>query len=207
MIGDAGSDVAYTGETGDSSLSVQYYRNKVLEFQTILDALDKGAQSVRDALDSGALADSDAIALADSLNEYDAKKMILRTTAEGINAGAAAWNALGGRMPQLAVPSGLGLAPLIPIALIAAVATAATLIVWGRAWINNANNRLQISLDAIDDPDKRAQVAASAASAASAAALAESSPVSSIANIAKWAAIAALGFIGWKVYREWRDSR
>lgn len=205
MIGDAGSDLTYTGETGESSLSVQYYRNKVVEFQTVLNALDQAAQAARDALATNALSAIDDAALIVLLDEYDARKFTLRATAESINAGAAAWNALGGRMPGLAVPSGLGLAPLIPIVLIAAVATAATLIVWGRAWINNTNNRLQISLDAIEDPGKRAEVAAAAASAASAVAQAESSPISSIANIAKWAAIAALAYIGYQAWQSFQN--
>ena len=208
MLGDAGSDLSYTGESGESSLSVQYYRNKVTEFQSVLDALDMGAQAARDAINTGALTWDDEQALNALLREYEGRKFTLRATAESINAGAAAWNALGGRMPNLTIPSGLGALPIIPLALIAAVATAATLIVWGRSWLQGLNARLQQSalLDAIEDPDKRAEVAAAASAAASAVQVAESSPISSIANIAKWAAIAALAVIGYKVYREWQGN-
>jgi hypothetical protein len=207
MIGDAGSDLSYTGDEGTSSLSVQYYRNKVVEFQTVLDALDQGADAARRALATGALAWEDEQSLASLLGDYESRKFTLRATAEAINAGAAAWNSLGGRMPSLSIPSGLGLAPVIPLALIAAVATAATLIVWGREWLRGVNVRLQQAqaLAAIDDPEKRAEVAAAVASAASAAQLAESSPISSIANIAKWGAIAALAFIGWRFYQSMQD--
>lgn len=207
MIGDAGGDVSYTGETGESSLSAQYYRNKVTEFQTVLDALDRGAMAARAAIESGALDWDTEQALADQLADYDARKFTLRTTAEAINAGAAAWNAMGGRMPSLSIPSGLGLVPVIPLALIAAVATAATLIVWGRAWLQGVNDRLQAAqlLAAIDDPEKRAQVASAAMQAASAAQAAESSPIASIANVAKWVSIAALAFIGWRAYQSWQD--
>lgn len=212
MIGDAGTgNVVYEGDEGDaaSALSTEYYRRKVVEFQTVLDALDQGANAARAALATGALPYEDESALFSLLDEFDARKFTLRATAEAINAGAAAWNALGGRMPSLSIPSGLGALPVIPLALIAAVATAATLIVWGRTWLQGVNQRLQLAatLAAIEDPEQRAEVAAAAASAASAAQLAEASPISSIASIAKWAAIAALAFIGFKAFSAWRDGR
>lgn len=208
-LGEAGGlydDESYTGETGDSSLSVQYYRNKVTEFQTVLDALDRGAAAARQALYSGALAEEDAADLESRLQEFEARKGTLRATAEAINAGAAAWNALGGRMPQLSLPSGLAALPVIPLALIAATATAATLIVWGRDWIRGVNARMQQAqlLAAIDDPEKRAEVAAAAAAAASAADLAESSPMTAVAGVVKWVSIAAIAFLAWKAFDAWK---
>lgn len=203
------SDEEYEGDSGASALSVQYYRNKVAEFQSVLDALDQGARAARAAVETGALAWEDEQDLTALLMEYEERKATLRTTAETINAGAAAWNSLGGRMPSLSLPSGLGALPVIPLALIGAVAVAATLIVWGRTWLQGLNARMQhaMFLEAIKDPEKRAEVAAAASAAASAVQAAESSPISSIANIAKWISIGALGLIAWKAWSEWNDRR
>lgn len=210
-LGDAGTgNVIYTGDEGgeSSALSTEYYRRKVVEFQQVLDALDQGAAAARAALWTNALPYEEQDDLQAQLDEFESRKFTLRATAEAINMGAAAWNALGGRMPSLSVPSGLGALPVIPLALIAAVATAATLIVWGRDWLRGVNARLQLaqSLAAIEDPEKRAEVAAAAASAASAVELAESSPISSIASIAKWISVAAIVFLAVKAFSAWKDS-
>ncbi len=211
MIGDAGTgNIVYEGTEGEtpSALSVDYYRRKVVEFQTVLDALDQGANAAFSAIWSGALPQADEMALSQALDEYEARKTTLRLTAEAINAGAAAWNAIGGRMPSLSLPSGLGALPVIPLALIGAVATAATLIVWGRTWLQGVNARLQQAalLEAIEDPEKRAEVAAAASAAASAVQMAESSPLSSIASVAKWVSIGALAFLAFKAFTAWRDG-
>lgn len=211
MIGDAGTgNIVYTGDEGDapSALSAEYYRRKVVEFQQVLDALDQGAAAAWSAIQTNALPYEDEAALLDSLAEFDARKSTLRLTAEAINAGAAAWNALGGRMPSLSVPMGLGALPVIPLALIGAVATAATLIVWGRTWLDGVNARLQQAalLSAIEDPEKRAEVAAAASAAASAVQLADSSPLSSIASVAKWVSIGAIAFLAVKAFLAWRDG-
>lgn len=209
MLGDAQTgNVVYTGDEGDSAgaLSAEYYRRKVVEFQTVLDALDQGANAVRAALWTEALPWDEQEALRAQLDEFEARRFTLRATAEAINAGAAAWNALGGRMPALSIPSGLGALPVIPLALIGAVATAATLIVWGRAWLDGVNARLQQAalLEAIEDPEKRAEVAAAASAAASAAQLAESSPLSAIAGVAKWVSIGAIVFLAVKAFSAWQ---
>lgn len=192
------SDDAYNGESGESAFSMQYYRDKAVEFQNVMNALDSAAQSARTVLDAG-VDDETATRLQSLLDEFDNRKFIFRTTAEAINAGAAVVNSMGGRFPELNIPSGLGLLPAIPIAAIAAIATAATLIVWGRNWI--AKLQLSSVLDKITDPAKRDVVAAAVAQSLAAAQTASDSPLSSIATVAKWGAIALLAYLGFRAYQ------
>lgn len=200
-LGDAGTDntdASYGGETGESAFSMQYYRNKAAEFQNVMNALDSAANSARTVLALGVDEETSA-RLQELLNDFDNRKFLFRTTAEAINAGAAVVNSMGGRFPELSIPTGLGLLPAIPLAAIAAIATAATLIVWGRNWI--ASLQLSSVLDKITDPDKRAVAAAAVAQSLAAAQVAESSPLSSVATIAKWGAIAVLAYFGFRAYQ------
>ena len=196
-VGTDHSDAGYTGDTGDSAFSMQYYRNKAAEFQNVMNAMDSAAQSARAVLAVG-VDDESAQRLQDLLDEFDSRKFIFRTTAEAINAGAAVVNSMGGRFQELSIPTGLGFLPAIPLAAIAAIATAATLIVWGRDWISKL--QLENVLDKVTDPEKRSVIAAAVAQSLAAAQTANDSPLSSVATIAKWGAIALLAFLGYRAY-------
>jgi hypothetical protein len=205
-MGDAGvpnTDVSYTGETGESMFSAQYYINKAREFQNIMDSLDETARAIRVLLDSG-VSEDDADELQMWLQEFNAKKSLFRGTAEAINAGAYVINSVGGRFPVMQVPQTLGLAPVIPLAAIAALATAATLIVWARDWMAGVNQRLRDKnlLAEIEDPEQRAVAARAMLDAAAANDRAKDSPMASIANVVKWGAFAALAYMG---YRMWQN--
>ena len=144
MLREAGlthDDESYEGEQSGSLFSLDYYRSKAQQFQGVLNQVDQAAQAAQLAIDSGV--DPDLTRdLVGMLQEFDQKKMTFRIAAEGINAGAAVINAAGGRFPQLSIPQGLGLAPLIPAAAIAAIALAATLIAWGVKWIDGVQQLL-----------------------------------------------------------------
>lgn len=209
MLGDTDySDTTYTGApatSADSSVfSLDYYRNKAREFQDVLNGLDAGIGAAQNAIaaDISPELTADLTAM---LQEADGKRWALRTTAEAINAGAAVINAAGGRFPQLSIPSGLGFLPALPLAAVAAIATAATLIAWGVAWLSGLNQRLRNEqlLGAIDDPTKRAALASSLAQSAAAADVANN-PLANLSSIVKWGAI-ALG--AWLVYQAWAKSR
>lgn len=204
MLGDAGTpntDASYGGETGESVFSLQYYRNKASEFQSIMDSLDTTARSIRTVLSAGVNED-DADELQMWLNEFESKKFLFRSTAEAINAGSYVINAAGGRFPVMQVPQTLGIAPALPFVAIAALATAATLIVWGRDWMAGVNRRLhdQRMLDAIADPEQRAVAAQAVLQANVAQEKANASTFSQVANVVKWGAIAALAWMGYRMY-------
>lgn len=202
-VGDAGvpnSDVFYSGaDTQPAPWSLDYYRNKAREFQDTLNALDQAQGAVIVALQLG-VDDSTEGELLAALDEFEGKKTVLRATAEAINAGASFVNSVGGRMPEVSIPTGLGAFPLLPVAAIAAVATAATLIVWGRAWIAGVNDRLATAqlLDA-SDPAKRDQLVQQIATVQAAQKVADSTGFAALAPVVKWGAILLLGFMAYKV--------
>lgn len=204
MLGDAGTDNAmYDGVSGDSPsvFSLDYYRQKATEFQSILNQVDQTAQAAQMAIDSGI--DNDlSNDLVNALSEFDAKKAMFRMTAEAINAAASVINSAGGRFPSLSIPAGLGFAPfVIPAAGIAAIATAATLITWGLSWINGVTERMRLAqLLEVGTPEQKAELARSIALADNAARTADSTPLASIASVVKWGAI-GLGL--WLAYQAW----
>lgn len=207
MIGEAGvphDDASYAGETGDSYFSMQKYRNQAEEFQTVMLAMDATARSLRGLLQYP-LSIEDQQGIQQQLSEFDSRKLMFRAAAETLNAAAYAINATGGRFPVLQVPQGLqglGLGPAIPLAAIAALATAATLISWGRDWMAGVNRRLsdERMLALIDDPEQRAQAARLVMQANAAQAEAETSTLSKVATLAKWGLIAALAYFGWRAW-------
>lgn len=193
------------GETppdATSPFAMDYYRNKAREFQVTLDALDRAYWAASGALGTGALDDTTAAALEAALADYESKRTSLRVTAEAINAGAAAINALGGRFPSLSIPGTLGLPPLIvPAAMVAAVGTAAALIVWGSQWVQGVNDRLRRAqiIDAAT-PEQRASIVAAMAESDNAVSVASSSMLASLAPTVKWLAIGVGAFLLYRAY-------
>lgn len=205
-LGDAGadnSDAGYTGDyTPDATISVDYVREKGRQFQSLLNDLDAGYGAAIYALSEVDGIDPDtADGLAALVEEFESKKLTLKLTAEAFNAGASLINAAGGRLPELSIPQTLGFAPIVVSgAMIAAVATAATLITWGVAWLQGLNDRLATAqlLDAQDTPEARAKLAAAQMQARNALAASQESPVVAIAGAFKWVALAALGWFAYK---------
>jgi hypothetical protein len=214
-IGDAGSDAFYTGETGDSVFSMQYYRNKATEFQQTLNKVDAAAQSAQriidltyDDYDFQSSDGSLAAELAQKLQEFDAKKALLKGTAEAINFGAASINYVGGRFPQLSIPQTLGLGPLaVPAATIAAIAAAAALIAWGVAWVGDVTSIVQryITLGSIADPAVKDRVSAELAVLDATSRNVTDSPLASLAGGLKWIVIGGALFLAYQIYMK-RDK-
>lgn len=208
-IGEAGaaggSDLLYTGETGDSAFSMQYYRNKAAEFQNVLNQLDTAAAAAQRIIDLTYDSYEPGIAneLLEKLQEFDARKAVLRGTAEAINLGAAAVNYAGGRFPQLSIPQTLGLGPLaVPAAVVAAVAAAIGLIAWGVTWIGDVTGIVQryVTIGAITDPTVKDRVSAELAVMDAAQRGATDSPLASLAGGLKWIVIGGALFLAYQIY-------
>lgn len=185
-----------------SPFAMDYYRQKAAEFQTTLDALDRTYWAASGALGTGALDATTAAALEAALSDYESRRTALRVTAEAINAGAAAINALGGRFPQLSIPGTLGLPPLVaPAALVAAIGTAAALIVWGSQWVSGVNDRLRRAqvIDAAT-PEQRARIVEAMAESDNAVSVSSSSMLASLAPTVKWIAIGVGAFLLYRAY-------
>lgn len=198
-LGEAGvphDDASYTGETGDSVVSQQYARNKITEFQQTLQALDAGYQSAVAALQVPGLDGDTADYLRGWIDDFEGKRWVLKTTAEAINLGAAAYNAAGGRMPSLSIPGTLGFLPALSVPMIVALGTAATLIAWGTTALNGLHDRLKYaqSLNAQLTPESKAELARSVVGVEAARGIAGGTGLSALVPVFKWGAIGLLGF-------------
>ena len=197
-----GADVPGSTDAA-SPLQLDYYRQKVVEFQDILNQMDAVANIANsiswETEDTQLAADMDAYLL-----DFDNKKGSFRTAAEALNFAINGINAVGADFPKLTVPQGLGVVPLVAAAGVAgALAVAAALIIWGRDWIAgvSARAKLGLQLDAIKDPAQRARLAERLALLDQAQSVAEASPITSVASIVKWVAIAAVAYFAIQSYK------
>lgn len=223
------TDGSYTGADGSSLLSVDYYRGKVVELQAVMNGVDIAAASLRDTLATWTFDDdgqADDMQL--MLDELEGKRAQFAAVVSAINTASDGLNALGVRFPVLSSNT-LGVLPLAAIAVIAgAVAGAAALIVWGKAWIDAVYAK-QTALEslaaeyraraeaaaAIADPTLRDQVQAEIARVdtiqraivsqlerTQAGMGAGGGGVGDYANLLKWGAILLGGFMVWRIVNE-----
>jgi hypothetical protein len=186
-------------------LQLDYYRQKINEFQSVLVQMDSAAEGAQGLIDIGV---SD-VSLLEDLNallaEYDLKKGFFRTAAEGLNFAISGVNLVGADFPSIKIPQGLNAIPLVAAAgIAAALAVAAGLIVWGRDWIKAVDERARRSqiLEALPDGPQRVQAAQAMMLIDGAVREADASPLGSIANIVKWVAIAGLVYFGLQTFKE-----
>lgn len=193
---------AETVPEATSPFAMDWYRNKAREFQLVLDALDRSYWAASGALGTGALDEATATALEAALADYESRKTSLRLTAEAINAGAFAINSMGGRFPVMSIPGTLGLPPLLaPAALVAAIGTAAGLIVWGSQWIAGVNDRLKrAQIIEGTSPANRDAIVRAMAESDNAVNVAEGSFLASLAPTVKWIAIGIGAFLLYRAY-------
>jgi hypothetical protein len=203
------ADTPTTDTSGNvTPLQLDYYRNKVKEFQDILDNMDATAAIARYTIDED-ISPELTQSLQDYLASYDAKKGEFRVAAEALNFAIAGANAIGGGFPTVNIPAGLAGLGFIPLAAGAAVAgalaVAAALIVWGREWIKGVNERMkQESLIKSVPEDKRAALAQSIVQTDATVKASEASPLTSIAGIVKWGAIAIAAYFAFQAFNKSR---
>lgn len=134
MLGDINnSDLMYTGDTGDAPWTMQYYRNKILEYQGVLNGLDIAVKSAYDLLDAD-ITDDISARLGDWLVSVDDKRNEFKAMTTAINIGSDFVNSVGGRAPSIQLPQSLGFFQ-IPLVTIAAIGAVIALVAWGRSAI------------------------------------------------------------------------
>jgi hypothetical protein len=186
-------------------LQLDYYRQKIVEFQNVLvqmDATADGAQGLINLQIDDPELNGDLNSL---LAEYDLKKGLFRTAAEGLNFAISGVNLIGANFPSVNIPRGLNAIPLVAAAGIAgALAVAAGLIVWGRDWIKAVNERAARSqlLQTIPAGAQRTAVAQELLKIDAATKESDASPLGSIANIVKYVAIAGLIYFGLQTFKK-----
>ncbi len=206
--------VATTASVDTTSLmSIDYYRQKVIEFQQVLMDLDTTysnlIQAQQIAYDLG---DPDMINDADSLlTTLRDKLSSFRTVAQGIQLASNGINAVGVDFPTVQIPGGLGFVPLVPLAAAAAVITSAVaLIYWAKGFWQTVSDfalRYQ-TVQAIQALPQDQQAAAIAtmqtlnSQVNKARASADASPLSSLADMGKWIILAGLLYVGYKMIKD-----
>jgi len=204
MLGAAEAGYGFTGT--NSPVSLSYYQQKIVEFQNLLNGMDRAYTAANDLYWENidpALADD----LKKYLDDFDSKKWEFRAAAEALNLAVNGANLVGADFPSITVPSTLGVVPLVAAGVIAAaVATAAALIVWGNTWLQGLNQRLrdQELLGQVSDPAKKDALIKTQLEVEAAAAEANASPLSSISNIVKWLAIGAVAYFAFNAYKQVR---
>ena len=204
MLAAAEAGTGYTSVNAPTAIS--YYQQKINEFQNLLNSMDAAAQAAQSALwdDIDPKLSEDLQAY---LDEFDGKKWEYKAAAEALNLAINGANLVGGEFTPLAIPTTLGVIPLVTAGVIAAaVATAAALIVWGNTWLQGLNQRLRDKelIASVSDPAKRDALIAAQVAVDQAAVEANASPLSSISNIVKWLAIGAVAYFAFSAYKQVR---
>jgi hypothetical protein len=197
--------VPYADPETPSTFSLDYFRNKVNEFQLTLDELDRTGDLLMDVEFVAGLDEDLFNEWATLVDELEAKRDSFRMAAESINLASSGLNAVGVDFPTLRI-GGLGVAPLVVAG--AAIAAAVGLMAWAKgfwsavsAFVSKAQS-LQ-AIQTLPEAERRgaldklheleAQVAEAEIKAAS-------SPLSVFANVGKWVLIAGVAFLGYKLY-------
>jgi len=197
-IGDAGlpnDDESYEGELGTGPLSLDTYRQKALEFQTLINAAGLAYSAVSDAYE---ITGDDS--LMPLLAEFQEKAPTIRGIVESINLGAATLNSMGIRFPQLSYGQ-LGLAPFVlPAAIAAAFAAAGVWAGWLRGYVQASNDAIALVNSRPDlTPEQKAGLVASIEKSRDAVSTSKTNPFAVFADGLKWVSIAALVFMVYKM--------
>lgn len=176
-----------------------YFQQKVEDFQNLLFDLDTGAAALQSIYDwDDNLNPEFNQAMAAHLDEYAERKSDFKMAAESLNMAIGGYNAMGGELPEIRIPSGLGIPPLVLGAgALVALGVVAGLTSFGINWLKTSSEitRLNINLDAIKDPTQKANVAAAQLQIEASAKAAETGTMSQVAGIIKWVAIAAVAYL------------
>lgn len=214
-LGEAGvphDDHTYDGavtDTGSASVSMDFVRAKYLEFQAMMNALDRAYQACNAAYFASDPPDEELYAW---LMDYEANAAQIRALAQTLNAGAATINALGGRVPSLSLPATLGAVPLvIGGALLVALSSVAAWIAYARGKVAGADaiiTRIQAMPDNATKPEI---VAAAGEVRRSMAELSENSlsrlvgSFGELGGVLKLAIVAGLGYLAWRSFGDVLD--
>jgi len=196
-----------------SLMSIDYYRQKVLEFQQVLNDLDTtymGLALMQEvAYETN---DQDMIDETDTLiSTLQGKLSEFRMVGQGIQLASQGINAVGVDFPTVTIPGSLGVVPLIPLAAAAAVvASAIALIYWAKGFWQTVDDFLMryqtsqaiASLPADQQAAALSQMQQLSAQVKTARASAETSPLSSLADIGKWLILGGLLYVGVKMLKD-----
>jgi len=185
---------------------LNYYEQKVRDFQTQVNAIDTAAYGLRMLLDLN-ISDDQRLPVLELLSELEQKKSTIRTAAESVNAASALANSVGIQLPKVNIQT-LGALPLLPIGVAIAVSGALalvfTLISWMTDWINRSAVVAQMIAAAADLPPEQKARVLEAINATEGAKAASSTGLSNISNIVKYVAFAAVAYFAYQAFASTR---
>lgn len=203
QYGDIGYEGSVPPDEGVSRFAdLDYYRNKIREFQIHLNALAATADTLTELRER--VSDPNLISEIDAwLADFAGNRSALFAAAEAVNLAANSANAVGVRMPVLQIPQGLAALPPLAIAAIAGA-------VAGTAWaISYAVERVAAARALVSRnemlallPENERAAALAAEQKIEAAQRNAESGVSAIAGAVKWIALAVAAWFGYKAIRE-----
>jgi hypothetical protein len=202
-IGDDGNDP--TADTGPNPLQMDYYRNKVAEFQRTLVLLDETGSALYSVMDVVMQDDTAYNEWFDLLTQFNTKRDQFKVAAEAINLASNGMNAIGVNFPKLSIPAGLG-NPAV-VALAAAVAVTAALVYWAsQFWqtVSAALKRWQ-TLDVIKQlpPEDQAAALKTLTDAETRVEIARTESASgtlgALGGLIKWVVIGGVCYLGYRL--------
>lgn len=188
--------------------SLDYYRNKVAEFQQVLLEMDGAAAIARQMIQDDVSPEITAGYQAD-IQAFESKKGQFRAAAEALNFAISGANLVGGNFRPVRVPGQLAALPVAVLAgIAAAVAVAGGLIIWGRDWIAGVNQRTaEAARLASLTPEARERVIRAQQELEAAQKRAEGSPITAIAGAAKWIGWAVAAYFVWRAFETFSKGR
>lgn len=137
-------------------IEVGFFQGQIAKFQRALNDIDETRRNLEMLLVAD-ISEDQVFAIQDLITEYYQKQAQFKYVADAYNAITEMVNAVGGELPTLQIPSGLGLFPAlgIPAIWIAAIAGASALIAFAAGWIKKANSTITSIAASIADPVKR----------------------------------------------------
>lgn len=194
------TDDSYTGEVSDSPVSADYVRNKIREFQAVLNALDESYQAGLAAWHADGQSDAELDRL---LRDYESQSVGMKATAEALNLGAELSNAVGVRMPVLSIPQTLGLAPaglLLPAAVVAALAAVAGWVTYSIGYSAAMTEAIAVVHGRLGNTEAAREIERQLQRAKDAQTRINLPDLSQIAGGVKLLAVVALGFLAWRAF-------
>jgi hypothetical protein len=187
---------------------VNFYQQKVAEFQQAVNAVDTAAYGLRMLLDLD-ITDDQRLPILQQLGELEEKKSQIRTAAETVNTTSALANSIGITLPKVNIQT-LGALPLVPLAVAGAISAAlfaiANLVTWITDWIARSNQTAQIIAAAADLPPEQKTRVLEAINATETAKAQVTTGLGSIANIVKYVAFAAVAFFAYQAFTKYQSK-
>lgn len=208
VVGDDGSvDPAASDTAVVAPSEIGYLQRKVNEFQAVLYSVDETATALEQMLVMD-ISEDDVNEIQAQLSEYYTRRSAFKFAAESFNALASMINSVGGSMPSVNIPAGLGLAPLaIPLATAAAIAGAAILVSFGVGWVTSSRDLASRIAMNISDPQKRDAALVKASEIAAASDATMGGGLGQVANIIKWLAIGGAAYIVYQMVNQQSGKR